>query len=574
MLDLEAAARARVSREKASPRLGLLLLACAALSLSGACRREPQPLPNILLIETDDQRWDTLWAMPRVREELAEKGVTFTQAVASNPLCCPSRASLLAGGYYSHNVGVLSIGPPNGAERFDDRESLAVELQRQGYQTALIGKYLLGYEKLAPRVPPGWDLFRIRLGPPDFFNHRMLQGRSSPEAPGQGRIRERRQYLTYLERDEALAFLAGAGADGRPFFLWLATHAPHRPAVPAPEDAAAFADFRYRDRGWGEVDLADKPDFIGRLGRSFQEEGGHAASVDQPGFPAEFPRSQVQTLRALDRAVGEILDRLEALRLDRPTVVIFTSDNGMLWGEHRLYRKGFPYEEAIRVPLLVRMPGVAAGKRDHLVAIDLDLAPTILELAGLSAKGDGASLLPILRDPEAAWRQEVFLEGFGLRNVPPWAAVRTHGFKYVEHADGQRELYDLARDPFELESRHRDLETAPVVAALARAVAEHRGLAFDEPKLPPAHIGQPYQAALSATGGRPPYTWEVEEGSLPPGLSLDPRGSISGVPQRAEQRPFLLRVTDRSASPRDGRPQSFRRYLQIAFPPVPEGAPR
>ena len=444
-------ARGRVSREKGPLFCALALLGLACLALAGGCREElPQQPPNILLIETDDQRWDTLWAMPRIREELAGKGVTFTSALVSNPLCCPSRASLLSGGYYSHNVGVLSVGPPNGGERFDDRETLAVKLQRHGYQTALVGKYLVGYEERAPRIPPGWDLFRIRLGPPDFFDHRMLQGASTPDAPGEGRIRKRHQYLTYLERDEALGFLDGAGASGRPFFLWLATHAPHRPAVPAPEDAATFADFRYRDRGWGEEDLSDKPDFIGRLGRSFQEEeGGLLPAPGLPGFPAEFPRSQVQTLQALDRAVGEILDRLEALRLDRPTVVIFTSDNGMLWGEHRLYRKGLPYEEAIRVPLVIRMPGVAAGKRDHLVAIDLDLAPTILELAGLRAEGDGASLLPILRDPEATWRQEVFLEGFGVRGAPPWAAVRTERHKYVEHADGQRELYDLAADPFE-----------------------------------------------------------------------------------------------------------------------------
>ena len=107
-----------------------------------------------------------------------------------------------------------------------------------------------------------------------------------------------------------------------------------------------------------------------------------------------------------------------------------------------------------------------------------------------------------------------------------------------------------------------------MIADLARTIEAHRGLAFDTPRLPAARVGQPYRASLTAQGGRPPYTWEVEEGSLPPGLRLAPDGSISGVPSRAEQRPFLLRVTDRSASPRDGRPQSFRRSVHIAFEPA------
>jgi arylsulfatase A-like enzyme len=556
------------------PHRELLWPGLAILALAGGCSGEPPaPPPNILLIETDDQRWDTLWATPRIRRELAGQGVTFTQAVVSNPLCCPSRASLLAGGYYSHNVGVLTVTPPNGgADRFDDGETLAVALQRRGYRTGLVGKYLTGYDKLAPRVPPGWDLFLVRLGPLHFFNHRLLRGTSSADAAGRGRIEERRQYLTHLERDEALAFLAAAGGSGRPFFLWLATHAPHRPATALARDAAAFPDFEYRDRGWGEEDLGDKPEFIGRLGRGFvPEQGGARPAGEQPGFPADFPQRQVRSLRALDRAVGNLLDRLQELRLADRTVVLFTSDNGMLWGEHRLYRKGLAYEEAIRVPLLVRMPGLAAGVRDHLVAIDLDLAPTILELAGLPARGDGASLLPILRDPAAAWRQQVFLEGFGIRGVPPWAAVRSRRFKYVEYADGQRELYDLERDPFELASRHGDPAARTVVTELARWVEERRGLAARELDLPTARVGRPYAAALSAWGGRPPYTWEVEQGSLPAGLALDPGGFISGVPLEPLARPFLLRVTDTSASRRDGRPQSFRRLLRIALSPGPEG---
>jgi arylsulfatase A-like enzyme len=564
-------------RSPPAPRLaGWVGLALAALALVGGCSRASSPArPNVLLIESDDQRWDTLWATPEIQRRLGEGGVTFTQAVVSNPLCCPSRASLLSGGFFSHDVGVLDVSGPNGgAARFDDRDGLAVALQRQGYRTGMVGKYLNGYEALAPHVPPGWDLFLTRLGAVELAHHRLLRGGTTADAPGQGAVEERDEYLTYLERDEALAFLAAAAAGRRPFFLFLATHTPHRPSTPAPEDAESFPDYRYRDRAWGEEDLSDKPDFIRELGAGFAGEAGGARPVGiQPGFPSGLPRLQLQALQSLDRSVAAILDRLDELGLAGSTAVFFTSDNGMMWGEHRLFRKGLAYEESIRVPLLVRLPGIAPGKRDQPVAIDLDVAPTILELAGLperAARADGASLLPLLRDGSAPWRPEVFLEGFGVPGVPPWAAVRSARYKYVEYADGQRELYDLREDPFELEDRHADPREAAAQAELARAVAAHRGLAFAQPELPLAHRGRPYEAVLTAWGGRPPYVWAVESGRLPPGLSLDSAGRIRGVPKRAVARRFLVRVTDASTSPRDGRPQVFRRFVHVPFAPDPD----
>lgn len=545
----------------------------AALVLAAACGRGASPLPNILLIETDDQRADTLWAMPRVRRELAEQGVTFSLAVVSNPVCCPSRASLLAGGYYSHHVGVLTLGPPDGgAARFADGDSLAVRLKRQGYRTGLVGKYLNGYDEIAPRIPPGWDRFVTRIGPPHFFHHRLVIGEAGADGPSQGRIEEREQYLTYLERDEALRFLAESRVEEQPFFLFLSTHAPHRPASPAPEDAAAFADFAYRERAYGEEDVSDKPASIVRMGAGFvASEGGQRPTPGQPGFPPNFPRTQLRALRAVDRALGEIFDRLKSLPTTRPTVVFLTSDNGMLWGEHRLYRKGLPYEEAIRVPLLVRLPGIPAGERRHLVAIDLDVAPTILELAGLPTTGDGKSLLPILRDAAAPWRKEVLLQGYGLAGVPPWAAIRSERFKYVEYADGGRELYDLERDPFELQSRHGAPELEATRTELRAAVEAVRGLAFDAGALPIAVVGEPYRARLSATGGEPPYRWSIASGSLPPGLALAGDGEISGTPEKAEERSCLVAVSDSSASPRDGRAQTFHRLLRIPFSPAAAG---
>lgn len=463
-----------------------LVVGAGLLLASGCGKPAPSPLPNILLIETDDQRWDTLWTMPLLERRLGRGGVTFSQAVVSNPICCPSRASLLSGGRASHDLPMRGVHPSQcAAATFDDRGTLAVELQRRGYFTGLVGKYLNGYDAIAPRVPPGWSRFVTRIGPPSFRDHRLVKGESTPDVAGQGRFRKIHQYLTDLERDEALAFLDQARASGRPFFLWLTHHAPHRPATPDAGDAASFADFDYRDRAWGEEDLADKPDFVRRGGAGFVAGlGGLKPALGQPGFPAEFPRAQARALQAVDRAVSALLDRLETLPPGRPTVVIFTSDNGLLWGEHRLYRKGMAYEEAIRVPLLVKTLGglpLAPGPRDALVAVDLDLGATLVELAGLPPRGAGTSLLPLLASANPPWRQEVVLEGFGLRDVPPWVAVRDRRFKYVEYQDGQRELYDLGQDPFELHSRHGRPEERERMEAFANLVTVRREKVFAGP---------------------------------------------------------------------------------------------
>ena len=372
-------------------------------------------VPNFVVIMTDDQRWDTLWAMPIVQDLLIRRGVNFTQAFVSTPLCCPSRASFLGGGYYAHNTGVLTNGLPNGgAQRFVDTNTLPLRLQQNGYATALVGKYLNGYE--APYIPPGWSRFVSWPGG-SSTNFSVVIG-SSTDQPSTGIIEHKTQYLTDYLRDEALTFLDGVG--NRPFFLYVAPFAPHAPATPAPGDEGLFSSYRYRSRGYGEVDRSDKPAHIRNRPPL------DVATED------ELHRNQLRSLQAVDRAVGALIDKLQTLGKLENTVIVYTSDNGFLWGEHGLRRKSQPYEESIRVPLIVVVPGVVPREDDSLVVSNLDVPTTIWHLAGLPKATDGLNLLPLLHDPHLPWRpQGIFLESFG---SPIWAGWRTRNYKYVEHS--------------------------------------------------------------------------------------------------------------------------------------------
>lgn len=530
--------------------------------------------PNLVVIVTDDQRWDTLFAMPQVEAGLVARGVTFDNAFASNPVCCPFRAGFLSGGYYSHHTGVLTAVPPNGTvARFDDRETLGTLLQRRGYRTALVGKYMNRYGRDEPRVPPGWDRFVGTVEHRDWWAARFVAGSSGPDEPTVGERLTADAYLTDFQAAEALAFLDGAAAAGgeQPFFLYLAFDAPHRPAQAPPADRRRWADYAYRARGWGESDLGDKPGWVRRRARAAAERGGWGPGLD------DLPGRQLATLAAIDRAVGRLLERLDELGVAERTLVAFTSDNGMLWGEHGLMTKAMPYEESIRVPLVVRAPGVEPGRSPALVAADLDLAATVAELAGLQPRGDGASLVPLLADPAVAGRRRLLLEGFGVDPgmVPPWTAVRTAGWKYVEYVSGERELYDLETDPYELASLHADPARAGLIDELAAELDGFRGLAMVTAReLPPATAGRAYSLHLEARGGTPPYRWRLAGGRLPPGLVLDAAGELTGTPEHPGGGAPMIEVSDSSTSPFHGRPQSFLRRLRLTVQPASRARPQ
>ena len=401
--------------------------------------------PDIVLILTDDMRVDMLWAMPTVQSELVAKGIEFTNGYVSNPLCCPSRASILTG-RYSHGNGVYTNHPKQpygGFPAFRDRSTVATWLHAGGYRTGLFGKYLNGYS--GTYVPPGWDKWFVTYDNGAFYDY---------TASADGVLRtfgsDPADYGTDVLARRVTDFIRSTDP-ARPLFAYFAPHAPHGPATPAPGDEKAFSDLpRWRPPSYDEANVSDKPAYIQK--RDLLAET-YAAGVDR------FRLSQYRSLLAVDRAVSEILDTLEKTGRLSNAVIVFTSDNGFLWGEHRWRSKVVPYEESIRVPFVVRADSMIASPRSdgHLV-LNVDLAPTFAQLAGVGAPGaEGRSLLPLLSSPTVPWRTDFLLEHLerGPRGVPTYCGVHSQQFVYVNYGTGEEELYDLVRDPHQLSNKAR-----------------------------------------------------------------------------------------------------------------------
>jgi arylsulfatase A-like enzyme len=504
---------------------------------------------NVLVIMTDDQRFDSVSRMPTL-SSLARKGVQFTKAYQPTPVCGPARASMYSGGFLSQNTGVLENSAPNGGiNLFVDRVNLGTVMQQAGYRTLFAGKWVNGYESRGDYVPPGWSKFvgrRSFANKTSWYSFRYTVGSSGPSASGYGTTVASNAYTAYYERDQILRFLDGVPAT-QPFFIFWSPSAPHEIAMPAPQDTTAFSTFLYRGRGVGETDLSDKPRWV-RLNKDAPDDD-------------EFMRDQLRTLLSVDRSLGAILDKLRARGELDETVIIYTSDNGYQWNEHGLWRKDKPYEESARVPFIVSMPGVAARTERKLVAPVLDVGPTIYELAGTSRKSDGRSLVPLLRNPGATWRRDLFFEhNFSSANGNAlWAGVVNHRWKYIRYWTGEEELYDLESDPFELRSRHADLSLQSLKGTLAARTDAQLGLAIvPEPRMPAASIFRSYSHRLRPWGGTSPFTWVIASGALPPGLSLDrSTGTIRGTPLARGSYLFQVRVTDSGWATQASRPRTF-----------------
>jgi N-acetylglucosamine-6-sulfatase len=407
-----------------------IILSALALAASAQAR------PNVVLVVTDDQRFDTLAAMPIVQAELVAKGVSFDNAFVVNPLCCPSRATILTG-TYSHTNGVWSnFGPYGGWGPFRPWEpgTIAVALQAAGYRTGFVGKYLNTYS--GTTVPPGWHRW-FAFSPANALNYfdydlnvdGQLEERGSEEA----------NYSTDVLAAETERFVR---AEARPFFLAVFPFAPHRPFTPAPRHAEVPVEWQPSAPSFNEEDVSDKPRYV----RDHPLLDGKALVVDQ-----------VRALLAVDDLVQRLVLALEETGALANTVIVFTSDNGYTWGEHRLWNKMSPYEESIRVPLVVRADGRAlAGVHDDRPVANVDLAATIAELAEIPFWSEGRSLLPLLRGESPSWRSRLLVEGarypgsFGTPVPPSYCSLRDDAWKYVQYATGEEELYDLAQDPHEL----------------------------------------------------------------------------------------------------------------------------
>ncbi len=430
-----------------------LLVVSLATVLVGCAFRTETPLhvsrrPNFLVIISDDQRDDTLGRfMPITQARIFDDGVTFTKGYVTTPLCCPSRSSILTGMYAS----------AHGVHRNQDPLEMATFVQRlhdAGYYTGLIGKYLNSWDGSAR---PEFDFWAAFAGKTRYFD---------PPLNVNGLRKAHQGYITTILQDYALRFLREAAQHSKPFALIFAPNAPHLPANPLPGDESLYPDLSpHRPPNYNEADVSDKPRWLWNQPPLTPQQ--------QEKIDADR-RKQLQTLRSLDLAIGAMLDLLQRQgRLD-DTVIFYISDNGFLWGEHRLRTKNLAYEPAIHVPFAMRYPALVSHRRveSRLVA-NIDIAPTIYDLAGLPIPKEvnGRSLVPLLRG-QGEWRDDLLIEGWG--RPTSFMAVHTGRYVYVETVGYASELYDLERDPYQLENRVNDPAYATVVGDMRQRLQRLR----------------------------------------------------------------------------------------------------
>jgi arylsulfatase A-like enzyme len=542
---------------------GLLALLCALVLAGGesasAATAKPSKAgssalqkPSFVVIQTDDQTLEQLYAeftpvggatikaMPYTLELIAAKGATFNRYYVSYPLCCPSRVSLLTG-RYAHNHNVRGNVPPEGGYTgFSIRNAfshnIATWLQGAGYRTIHVGKFLNGYGDEpfdnGTTVPPGWSAWHsvLKADTDHYFYGYTLNNNGVLEGPlGDSGSWETREYgerddfgcpfaplngkpclyetdvFTRIANEEMLGT-----PEGQPFYLQLDYTAPHgdfrRPAgpEPAPRHYDSFSGAPYPhgpSEGFNEGNVNDKPRFI--------REAAYLSPTESHTYRVYYQKA-LESLRAIDDGVQQVIATLGAMGRLRNTYIVFVSDNGFFYGEHRLTGGKFlAYEPATHLPFLIRGPGIKPGSSTGELAANIDIAPTILELAGAKADKsiDGRSLVPYLLDPALRTRRPILFESFvetsdveengggpaatptPLSNratgggnrvnarpneasasivAPPkdYEGIRLGPYKYIEWPDGEKELYDINKDPYELNNKIRDANLFPIRAFL------------------------------------------------------------------------------------------------------------
>lgn len=466
-------------------------LALTAIGLGFAMLREPsasaareearaEKRPNFVVVMTDDQDLLSMRKMRKTKRVLGKGGVEFENFYTSYPLCSPSRATLLTG-QYAHNHGVRGNHPPDGGyRRFDDRGTSALALQRDGYRTGFVGKFMNGYpnraEKRPKKIPRGFDTFFSNL------DSKMFDWRANDN----GKIRRYgdrdKDYLTDVESDEAVEFIRESSKrTNDPFYLTVQPLAPHGEAAydgkpnprPAPRHEGRFENLELpKPPSFNEEDVSDKPSFI-RDKRPLNER-------QIKGLEQRY-QARAASLLAVDDMIGRIKRTLKQRDEWKNTYVIFTSDNGRMSGQHRWTGKSLLYEESVRVPMLIRGPGIPEGEVRTQQTSNVDLAPTILDAAGTRplVEMDGISMLPLIDDPSLARDRELLLENsFSV-------GLRSRDMLYAEHKQRgeprEYELYDLTEDPYQLQNIYDSNATSDSEQArLAARVDELRDCAGSE----------------------------------------------------------------------------------------------
>ena len=441
---------------------GVVGAAASAARPAATAKKPSDKRLNVVVILSDDERLDGTTVMKNVRKLLVDHGVTFTDAHVATSLCGPSRASILTG-QYSHHTGVLDNFGPHSYPAFKEEDNdLAVWMHRAGYETGLVGKYVNSYTDtyVHHRIPPGWDDWQVMDSIPmeEYYNYsindngHLVHYGNKPS-----------DYSTDVLSHKAAQFIKGAR---RPFFLYFAPVAPHLPAIPARRDQGKLEN----------IAPLHSPDFnqrnIGKEPWRFWHKNLLTAAAQL--YIKHVRIKQEESLLALDRGVRTVVQALKARHELNRTVILYTSDNGFLWGEHRLGGKVWPYEESTHVPLIIRAPWTKTARRNNEPVLNIDFAPTISALAGIKPglPEDGRSLVPLLHGKKVPWRRAILLEYLGKSLLhhaggpPPYVAVQTKRYLYVEYKNGWRELYNLKKDPWELNNLAGNPHTKPLQASL------------------------------------------------------------------------------------------------------------
>jgi N-acetylglucosamine-6-sulfatase len=441
--------------------------------------------PNIVVILVDDLRWDEFglgghpFAETPNIDRLANEGVMFTDAFHAVPLCSPNRASLLTGQYPSRHGIIDNVARDRASHRL---RTFPQALQAAGYATAFVGKWHMGND---PTPRPGFDYWAGLPGQGRIVDPMLFENGALAEVSG---------YVTDILTDRALRFIEAE--HDRPFFVMLSHKAIH-PDARQLDDGSVDLDypmvFLPADRHRGKYDGAVFPrrGNVPRAAADLQSEASRNAldlrASDEitrvfgqdfldPLTSEETIRRRAEMLLSVDEGVGRILAALEQRGILDETLILFTSDNGYFFGEHGFsIERRMPYDESIRSPLLIRYPPlVAGGTRAGGLALSIDIAPTLLDIAHAEI-GDhiqGRSLVPLLTGKPADWRESVLIEFYTYENPMPWLvdmdyrAVRTARYKYIHWVRFEGELYDLSSDPLEMRNLIRDPAMVGVVTDL------------------------------------------------------------------------------------------------------------
>ncbi|MEM7374827.1 MAG: sulfatase [Bacteroidota bacterium] len=476
------------------PMFGYMIL----WALSVACSSDPRP-PNILFVMTDDHAYHqmSLAGNPLIQtpnlDRLAEEGVWFNNSFCTNSLCAPARAAILTGCLSNINGILGNSESKERIERLDpDLPTFPRMLQRAGYQTALIGKWHL------PHEPRGFDYSCILPGQGLYVDPDLIENGIRKKFQG---------YVTDIITDLALAYLKKRKPE-KPFCLLYQHKGPHRPFSPAPRHRNLYEDIDFPHPETFHDDYSSRQiaakaldmRFEQSLARDYEELPTGLSEADKKEWIYQrFVKDHYRALQSIDEGIGRLLAYLDEQGLSDQTLVIYTTDNGFYLGEHGWYDKRFMYEPSLRIPLLMRYPNaIESGQIDEHMVMNIDLAPTILDYAGITVpqQMQGESLKPLLAGKIDSWRETIYYSyyenSWTLRNftqadlsdstfqfftahrIGPHRGIRSDRHKLIEYysTEDYWEFFDLVRDPHELNNLYADPKYKEVIVDMTARLRE------------------------------------------------------------------------------------------------------